>query len=140
MNCPLCQLNPKDVIWENASFAVIDARQNDIPGYVRLVAKQHLAEMTDFSLSDQKKIWELLSCIEKVMRQTMHPQKVNLAEFGNMVPHLHWHIIPRYKQDAWFPESVWAPKIREVSRETLEKNQQLALQFFKELKTALSGS
>jgi diadenosine tetraphosphate (Ap4A) HIT family hydrolase len=25
-----------------------------------------------------------------------------------MVPHLHWHIIPRYRWDSHFPEAVWA--------------------------------
>ncbi|MCY1244752.1 hypothetical protein D9M72_578480 [compost metagenome] len=38
----------------------------------------------------------------------MAPDKVNLAAFGNMVPHLHWHIIPRYRWDTHFPEAIWA--------------------------------
>ncbi|MNR61844.1 hypothetical protein D3C85_1837040 [compost metagenome] len=42
------------------------------------------------------------------MREVMTPDKVNLAAFGNMVPHLHWHIIPRYRWDTHFPEAIWA--------------------------------
>ncbi len=30
-----------------------------------------------------------------------------------MVPHLHWHVIPRYRDDRHFPESVWGAPQRE---------------------------
>jgi diadenosine tetraphosphate (Ap4A) HIT family hydrolase len=46
--------------------------------------------------------------VEQVIRDIMQPEKINLASFGNMVPHLHWHIIPRYIDDAHFPNPVWA--------------------------------
>ncbi|MNY70008.1 hypothetical protein D3C86_2080460 [compost metagenome] len=46
--------------------------------------------------------------MERTVREVMTPDKVNLAAFGNMVPHLHWHIIPRYRWDTHFPEAIWA--------------------------------
>ena len=45
--------------------------------------------------------------------------KMMLAAFGNMVPHLHWHIIPRYRWDTHFPEAVWAAVQRESDAERL---------------------
>jgi len=38
------------------------------------------------------------------------PTKINLASLGNMVPHLHWHVIARFEGDARWPAPVWAPK------------------------------
>ena len=35
------------------------------------------------------------------------PDKVNIASFGNMVPHLHWHIIPRFEVDRHYPNPIW---------------------------------
>jgi diadenosine tetraphosphate (Ap4A) HIT family hydrolase len=50
----------------------------------------------------------------------MQPDKVNLATLGNVVPHLHWHVIPRYKEDSCFPASVWSEKQRESNPYHLE--------------------
>jgi len=47
------------------------------------------------------------------------PQKMNVASLGNMTPHLHWHLIPRYADDAHFPGPIWSERRRSVSAETL---------------------
>jgi diadenosine tetraphosphate (Ap4A) HIT family hydrolase len=46
--------------------------------------------------------------VESVQRNILQPHKINLAAFGNVVPHLHWHIIPRWEDDLHFPAPVWA--------------------------------
>jgi len=48
--------------------------------------------------------------VESAVREVFTPDKVNLAAFGNMAPHLHWHIIPRFMQDAHFPNPVWGAR------------------------------
>ena len=64
--------------------------------------------------------------VETVMRKELVPLKVNLAQFGNQVPHLHWHVIPRWPLDTHFPDAVWA----EPQQRSAE--QQLAWQNFTE--------
>jgi diadenosine tetraphosphate (Ap4A) HIT family hydrolase len=51
--------------------------------------------------------------VEDLVRKIMQPDKINLAEFGNMVPHLHWHIIPRWQNDPYFPQPIWGAVQRE---------------------------
>ena len=51
--------------------------------------------------------------VEMVVRQLFSPDKINLASFGNVVPHVHWHIIPRWSDDRHFPEPVWGKVQRE---------------------------
>ncbi len=46
---------------------------------------------------------------------------LNLASFGNVVPHLHWHLIPRYLDDRHFPQPVWGPRQREVDGGAAER-------------------
>ena len=46
----------------------------------------------------------------------MQPDKVNLASLGNVVPHIHWHVIPRYVNDRSFPDSVWSVAKRETDQ------------------------
>ena len=47
-----------------------------------------------------------------MLREQLSPTKINLAALGNMVAHLHWHVIARYDWDSHFPASVWAPALR----------------------------
>ena len=70
--------------------------------------------------------------VEAVLRQALEPAKINLASLGNQVPHLHWHIIPRFSDDAHFPDAVWAAPRRAgvehpVDREALVRELQRRL-------------
>ena len=47
------------------------------------------------------------------LRTVLAPDKINLASLGNVVPHLHWHVIPRFADDAHFPAPVWAARARD---------------------------
>ncbi|MGN1057562.1 MAG: HIT family protein, partial [Comamonas sp.] len=65
--------------------------------------------------------------VERVVRAQLQPHKINLAALGNMVPHLHWHVIARYDWDSHFPGSVWANPLRprDLAREA-QLQQELA--------------
>ena len=56
-------------------------------------------------------VWQ----VELAVREVMQPEKVNVASFGNMTPHVHWHVIPRYRDDAHFPSPSWAVVQRETA-------------------------
>jgi diadenosine tetraphosphate (Ap4A) HIT family hydrolase len=45
---------------------------------------------------------------ERALRKALQPDKINLASLGNLVPHLHWHVIPRWRDDSHFPAPIWA--------------------------------
>jgi diadenosine tetraphosphate (Ap4A) HIT family hydrolase len=60
-------------------------------------------------------VWD----VEMALRAVMAPEKVNLASLGNMTPHLHWHVIPRYADDAHFPNPVWSAAVRETDEAVL---------------------
>jgi diadenosine tetraphosphate (Ap4A) HIT family hydrolase len=57
----------------------------------------------------------------------MKPDKINLASLGNLVPHLHWHVIPRFRDDAFFPGSVWSAKTQQTPESVLAGRQKAAL-------------
>src|SRR5690606_5329699 len=68
-----------------------------------------IAEMTQLAAQARTALMETVWLVETIQRQVLQPHKINLAQFGNMVPHLHWHIIPRWADDSHFPEAIWAP-------------------------------
>ena len=49
---------------------------------------------------------------EQALRELMQPAKMNLASFGNMVAHLHWHVIARFADHKHFPGSIWSEPLR----------------------------
>ena len=74
--------------------------------------KRHVKEMTD--LQERERLMRVVFACESALRALYRPEKVNLASFGNVVPHVHWHVIARFSDDAHFPDAIWAPARREA--------------------------
>ena len=53
-------------------------------------------------------IMEVVFAVESVLREQLDPAKVNLASLGTQVPHLHWHVIPRFTDDPHYPQPIWS--------------------------------
>lgn len=79
----------------------------DYPGYCRVVLNKHVAEMTDLHAHERGHLMRVVFAVEQAMRLHLSPDKINLASMGTQVPHLHWHIIPRWLEDRHFPATVW---------------------------------
>jgi diadenosine tetraphosphate (Ap4A) HIT family hydrolase len=124
-NCPLCTADGGDLIWKNDVLRVILANEPDYPGFCRVIWNAHVSEMTNLAIADRSTLMQTVMKVEQAIIEVMRPDKVNLAALGNMVPHLHWHVIPRYQQDKTFPGSVWSVTVRDPDA------QHLASQFAK---------
>lgn len=132
-NCPLCALPAGQILWQDELVCVINPGENRIPGFTRVVLKKHIAEMSALSEKERIHVMNAVNAVETLMLRMMRPDKVNLASLGNMVPHLHWHVIPRWKNDPWFPDSVWSAARRSDNAADTKARQLLAEQFFKAL-------
>jgi diadenosine tetraphosphate (Ap4A) HIT family hydrolase len=78
-----------------------------------VIWNQHAREMSDLASTDQRQLLDTVLRIEALLRSHLAPDKINLASLGNMVPHVHWHIIPRWQDDAHWPGPVWATRQRD---------------------------
>ena len=67
-----------------------------------------MSEMTDLAAPERARLMDAVFAVEAVLREVLAPDKINLASLGNVVSHLHWHVIPRYRDDPHFPKSIWA--------------------------------
>lgn len=111
IDCELCADPGGDLLWEDALCRVVrvtDPTAAEFPGFCRVVWQQHVAEMSDLSSNDAHHALDVLLATERAVRRTVRPDKINLASLGNVVPHLHWHVIPRWQDDSHFPAPIWA--------------------------------
>ena len=122
--CELCELAVSRV-FENDKFAVILANEPNYPGFARVIWKDHVREVSDLADEDRLLLNDAVWQLELAVREAMQPLKVNVASLGNVVPHLHWHVIPRYADDAHFPAPVWAQAVRETDAAVLEARRAL---------------
>lgn len=112
-DCPLCQTDGGRLLWRDPLCRVIHADEPDHPGFLRVIWNAHVREMTDLPPADREALMHVVFAAEAALREVMAPDKVNLASLGNVVPHLHWHVIPRFTDDPQFPNPVWGKKHRD---------------------------
>ena len=108
MVCALCAENGGALVWRGERLRVIRAQEAGFPAFYRVVWNAHVAEFSDLTAADRVHCMEAVTLVEQALRQHLAPTKVNIAALGNMVPHLHWHVIARFDWDSHFPAPVWA--------------------------------
>jgi len=78
--------------------------------------------------------------VEAAQREVMQPEKVNLATLGNMTPHVHWHVIPRFLDDRHFPSPVWAEPRRSADVASLAARRALLPQLREAVRRQLDAA
>ncbi|HEX4943843.1 MAG TPA: HIT family protein [Usitatibacteraceae bacterium] len=108
MDCELCRGAGGAVLWQNDLCRVVAVDEPGLPGFIRVVLQRHVREMTDLSETQRNGLMAVVFAVEAHVRKSLEPDKMNLASLGNVTPHLHWHVIPRWRDDRHFPGPVWA--------------------------------
>ena len=115
MDCPICQAENEEILWQSLNIRVIAVHDEaNAPAFCRVIWQAHVAEMTDLPPENRRELMDVVYRVEAAMRQVLNPRKINLASLGNVVPHLHWHVVARFDDDACFPAPIWANAVREA--------------------------
>lgn len=101
-----------NIIYEN-KLIKIEIEISEIP-WLKIFTKSPHKELSQCSTEEKNEIFKILDIIEKEMIEYFQPEKINIASFGNYVPHVHFHIMARFKEDSYFPEPMWGKKQREA--------------------------
>jgi diadenosine tetraphosphate (Ap4A) HIT family hydrolase len=120
IECELCAGDGGEVVWRHPELRVVLADEPDYPGFCRVIWNRHVKEMTDLAPAERTLASNAVWAVEAAVREAMQPEKVNLATLGNMTPHVHWHVIPRYLDDRHFPSPVWAEPRRQADPASLQ--------------------
>lgn len=98
------------ILYENKDIK-IETEESEIP-WLKIFTQHPYKEMSEVPSDIKLEIYELLDTIEKEMLVYYKPKKINIASFGNYMPHVHWHIMARFKEDSFFPEPMWGTRQR----------------------------
>lgn len=130
IDCPMCpDKEDSDVVAELSSGLVHLKHDADYRGFCILVFRRHAVELHELTEPERRQWMEDIARVGEVVTGVCNPAKLNVAMLGNMVPHLHCHIIPRYPED---PEWGGPPAFRAP-----EQVRPLAAEDFSALKAAL---
>lgn len=124
MSCELCDSEGGAVLWRNELCRAVRPAVDGYPGFLRVIVNRHVKEMTD--LRERNELMKVVFACESALRTLYQPDKINLASLGNVVPHLHWHVIARFADDAHFPDAIWAAPRRSAKPRAAVSDEALA--------------
>jgi predicted GNAT family N-acyltransferase/diadenosine tetraphosphate (Ap4A) HIT family hydrolase len=108
--CPLCTGPGGHVVEQSEDWRVVRVDDQGLPGFHRLICSDHVREWHALTSAQRLDIAEALARWESSLMAQWQADKFNLASFGNVVPHLHWHLMPRWRTDPWWPQPIWGPR------------------------------
>ena len=115
--CPMCSRWDADSdlrIMELPHSYVILNRDQYFQGYTLLFTKNHVTELFHLHRDLRAALMEELSMVAEALYSAYSPAKINYELLGNMVPHIHWHIVPRFSSEPLWPRPIWAEPHEEL--------------------------
>jgi diadenosine tetraphosphate (Ap4A) HIT family hydrolase len=113
-SCELCVNEGGESVCRDDDLRVVRVVDESFPAFYRVIWNAHVAELSDLSAAQRQHCIDVVVAVERTLREQLHPTKINLASLGNMVPHLHWHVIARFDWDSHFPQPIWGTARRVV--------------------------
>ena len=101
-----------NIVYQN-DLIKIEVEPFEIP-WLKIFTQQPIKEFSQCDSETKLEILNALDVIEKEMLEYFNPTKINIASFGNYVPHVHFHIQARFENDSFFPEPTWGEKKRDA--------------------------
>lgn len=109
--CLMCRKWQEDgdlrVVELDYCYVVLN-RDQFFAGYCFVLSKAHVTELFHLDASTRRGIIEEVNRVAAALHQVFTPTKINYELLGNMVPHMHWHIVPRFSDDPLWPKPIWS--------------------------------
>ncbi|MBT3277540.1 HIT family protein [Candidatus Thioglobus sp.] len=100
------------MIFEN-ELVKVEIETSEVP-WVKIFTQRKIKEFSECSVDEKLEIFRIIDVTEKYMLDYFKADKINIASFGNLLPHVHWHVMARFEADSYFPEPMWGEKQRQA--------------------------
>lgn len=128
MNCLMCsnwQQHPQLRIAELEHCYVMLNRDQFFPGYCFVFTKEHHTELFHLEPAVRQGVMEEVTTVAAALNRLFTPTKMNYELLGNMVPHMHWHLVPRFDTDPLWPRPIWSEPHQEKELSESEATQRV---------------
>jgi diadenosine tetraphosphate (Ap4A) HIT family hydrolase len=113
-DCPFCHklttldhLPPGEVVWSFPHSVALLGTHQFYRGYCVLISRQHARELSGLADEVRRAYLDEMCLLARAIECPFRPHKLNYELLGNQVPHLHWHLFPRYPDDPDVLNPVW---------------------------------
>src|SRR5262249_39613799 len=110
-DCPLCRkiLSPPadEIVWEFPHSIAFLGPWQYYHGYCILVSRSHATELHRLADPERRAFLDEMVTLAGALEHCFRPRKLNYELLGNQVPHLHWHLFPRYENDPETLKPAW---------------------------------
>lgn len=128
--CPMCSRwdDHADlrIVELEHSFVTLN-RDQYFPGYTLLFTKEHVTELFHLDRKVRVGLMEEVSLVAEALFSVFRPDKINYELLGNMVPHIHWHLVPRYSREPLWPRPIWSEAHAELLLPPAEYRERIGL-------------
>ena len=114
LDCPFCRkvadwqaLPTDELVWTFPHSLVLLGPWQFFQGYCLLVSRRHATELSQLTTEERRAFLDEMCLVAQAIEEAFHPHKLNYELLGNQVPHLHWHLFPRYREDPDRLRPVW---------------------------------
>lgn len=115
--CQMCTKwddEPDLRITELEQCYVLLNRDQFFPGYTFVFTRDHVTELFHLDRETRIAAMEEVTAVAAALYTLFKPDKINYELLGNMVPHMHWHVVPRFCSDSLWPRPIWAESHEEA--------------------------
>ena len=113
-DCPFCRkladpaaLPAEEVVWRFPHGVALLGTWQIYDGYCLLIARRHATELNGLDAEERRAYLDEMCLLARAIEDCFRPRKLNYELLGNQVPHLHWHLFPRYDGDPDARKPVW---------------------------------
>jgi diadenosine tetraphosphate (Ap4A) HIT family hydrolase len=100
-------MSADDIVWQFPHSIALLGTWQLFHGYCILVSRRHATELSQLSDDERQGYLAEMCLLARAIEDCFQPHKLNYELLGNQVPHLHWHLFPRYQGDPQLFRPVW---------------------------------
>ncbi len=111
-SCVLCELNEENptFIKDFEFWTLLVNYMQPTLGSNLIVLNRHVSNLSDLTEKESLEHLKIVKELEEVLRNSFNPEKIDYLMLANVVEHIHYHVVPRYRKPKFFQGYKWEDK------------------------------
>lgn len=112
---PINRWPTSHIVGTLKSSIVVLSEDQYFHGWCLVICKKHIIDFFDLDIDERAALQADACIVSKGIQKLFSPDIMNYASFGNVISHLHWNIMPRYKNDGLWGAPPWPHEPKKLS-------------------------